>query len=129
MPTAPILVDRITALVRQDTVAMEKTAKVGEIIYLANLKVSYIAVVVTSKNGGFLELFLVIFVFNLDYKLPPPRRISKSQKLDKMSEGRLHHGRTRWMDRMSGVPIDCFCKISVRRSKYCLKLFLFFEEG
>ena len=30
MPTASILVDRITALVRQDTVAMEKIAKVAE---------------------------------------------------------------------------------------------------
>ena len=29
-PTAPILVDRITALVRQDLQAMEKIAKVGE---------------------------------------------------------------------------------------------------
>ena len=29
-PTAPILVDRITALVRQDLQAMEKNAKVGE---------------------------------------------------------------------------------------------------
>ena len=30
MPTASILVDRITALVRRDTVAMEKIAKVAE---------------------------------------------------------------------------------------------------
>ena len=30
--TAPMLVDRIPALVRQDLQAMEKTAKVGEIL-------------------------------------------------------------------------------------------------
>ena len=39
MPTAPILVDLITALARQDTVAMEKLAKVGENT-LVSLKVS-----------------------------------------------------------------------------------------
>ena len=30
MPTAPILVDRISAPARQDTTAMEKLAEVGE---------------------------------------------------------------------------------------------------
>ena len=39
MPTAPILVDLITAPARQDTVAMEKLAKVGENT-LVSLKVS-----------------------------------------------------------------------------------------
>ena len=43
MPTAPILVDRISAPAKQDTTAMEKLAEVGETIK-ANLKVSYFTV-------------------------------------------------------------------------------------
>ena len=48
--TAPILVDRITALVRQDLQAMEKTAKVGEIT-LANKLVNCC----TIRDGSFVE--------------------------------------------------------------------------
>ena len=48
----------------------------------------------------FLELLLVILVVIIDYKLPPTQRISESDKLEKMSEGRLHRGRTRWTDQM-----------------------------
>ena len=48
----------------------------------------------------FLELLLVILVITIDYKLPPAQRISESDKLDKMSEGRLHRGWTRWTDWM-----------------------------
>ena len=44
MPTAPILVDRISAPAKQDTTAMEKLAEVGETIK-ANLKVSYFTVI------------------------------------------------------------------------------------
>ena len=49
MPTAPILVDRITAPVRQDLQATEKIAKVGENT-LAN-KLVYCH----TRNGSFLE--------------------------------------------------------------------------
>ena len=73
MPFAPILVDRTAVSARLDTVAMEKLAKVGE----------------NTLFGGFLELVLVIFIFNLEYKLPPPQRILKSEKPNKMSEGRI----------------------------------------
>ena len=44
MPTAPILVDRITAPVRQDLQATEKIAKVGEntlankLVYCRNIR-------------------------------------------------------------------------------------------
>ena len=49
-PTAPILVDRITALVRPDLQAMEKNAKVGENI-LAK-KLDYCC---TIRGGSFVE--------------------------------------------------------------------------
>ena len=49
MPTAPILVDRITAPVRQDLQATEKIAKVGENT-LAN-KLVYCR----TRDGSFLE--------------------------------------------------------------------------
>ena len=49
-PTAPILVDRITALVRQDLQAMEKIVKVGEST-LAN-KLVYCCDI---RDGSFLE--------------------------------------------------------------------------
>ena len=48
----------------------------------------------------FLELLLVILVVMIDYKLPPTQRISESDKQDKMSERRLHRGRTRWTVQM-----------------------------
>ena len=47
-----------------------------------------------------LELLHVILVVIIGYKLPPTQRILESDKLDKMSEGRLHRGRTRWTDQM-----------------------------
>ena len=47
-----------------------------------------------------LELLLVILVVIIDHKLPPTQRISESDKLDKMSEGRLHRGRSRWTVQM-----------------------------
>ena len=50
MPTAPILVDRITARVRQDLQGTEKIAKVGENT-LAN-KLVYCR---TIRDGSFLE--------------------------------------------------------------------------
>ena len=49
-PTAPILVDRITALVRQDLQAMDKIAKVGE-HSLAN-KLAYCC---TIRDSSFVE--------------------------------------------------------------------------
>ena len=50
MPTAPILVDRITALVRQDLQAMEKIAKVGE-----NTLANKLVYCCTIRDGSFLE--------------------------------------------------------------------------
>ena len=46
-PTAPILVDRITALVRQDLQAMEKIAKVGE-----NTLANKLVYCCTIRDGG-----------------------------------------------------------------------------
>ena len=48
--TAPILVDRITALVRQDLQAMEKTAKVGE-----NTLANKLVYCCTIRDGSFVE--------------------------------------------------------------------------
>ena len=49
-PTAPILVDRITALVRQDLQAMEKNAKVGE-----NALAKKLDYCCTIRGGSFVE--------------------------------------------------------------------------
>ena len=49
-PTAPILVDRITALVRQDLQAMEKIAKVGE-----NTFANQLVYCCTIRDGSFVE--------------------------------------------------------------------------
>ena len=54
MPTASILVDRITALVRQDSQGTEKIAKVGENT-LAN-KLVYCR----TRDGSFLETCVII---------------------------------------------------------------------
>ena len=48
--TAPILVDRITALARQDLQAMEKTAKVGE-----NTLANKLVYCCTIRDGSFVE--------------------------------------------------------------------------
>ena len=50
----------------------------------------------------FLELLLGHSgtVVIIDYKLPPTQQISENNKLDKISEERLHRGRTRSMDQM-----------------------------
>ena len=50
MPTAPILVDRITAPVRQDLQATEKIAKVGE-----NTLANKLVYCCTIRDGSFLE--------------------------------------------------------------------------
>ena len=49
-PTAPILVDRITAPVRQDLQATEKIAKVGE-----NTSANKLVYCCTIRDGSFLE--------------------------------------------------------------------------
>ena len=49
-PTAPILVDRITALVRQDLQAMEKIVKVGE-----NTSANKLVYCCAIRDGNFLE--------------------------------------------------------------------------
>ena len=50
--TAPILVDRITALVRQDTLAMEKIVKVGE-----NTLANKLVYCCATRDGSFLETY------------------------------------------------------------------------
>ena len=49
-PTAPILVDRITALARQDTLAMEKIVKVRE-----NALANKLVYCCTIRDGSFVE--------------------------------------------------------------------------
>ena len=48
--TAPMLVDRIPALVRQDLQAMEKIAKVGE-----NTLANRLVYCCTTRDGSFVE--------------------------------------------------------------------------
>ena len=55
MPTASTLVDRITALVRQDLQAMEKIAKVGE-----NTLANKLVYCCTIRDGSFVETCDVI---------------------------------------------------------------------
>ena len=53
MPTAPILVDRISALARQDTTAMGKLAEVGENNFL--IKRSVTLYCYNINYGSFLD--------------------------------------------------------------------------
>ena len=55
MPTAPILVDRITAPVRQNLQAKEKIAKVGE-----NTLTNKLFYCCTIGDGSFLEMCDII---------------------------------------------------------------------
>ena len=65
----------------------------------------------------FLELILVILAVVIDYKLPPTRRISESDQLDKMSEGRLHQGRIRWTDKMCIDLINSRSEAKLKKKK------------
>ena len=55
MPTAPILVDRITEPVRQNLQAKEKIAKVGE-----NTLTNKLVYCCTIRDGSFLEMCDII---------------------------------------------------------------------
>lgn len=48
----------------------------------------------------FLELSLMFIVVNINYNLQPAPSVSRNEIRYKMSEDRIHHGRTRWAEQM-----------------------------
>ena len=73
MPTASILVDLITAPVRQDTLAMEKIAKVGE-----NTLANKLVYCCTIRDGSFVETCVTSFKMAANNEIAAIHRIRVS---------------------------------------------------